>query len=110
MKDVGRQLQQLQLRLLPYFHAAQKREIQLLLAFTMVVCLKHPLLKATRDRSNCLSHGDAWDSVLLDLLLSTKLEKKKSQSIKQISRPISSKYFCTHLTFLTYLNLWAHLC
>lgn len=45
MKDVGRQLQQLQLRLLPYFRAAQKREIQFLLAFTMVVCIKHPLLK-----------------------------------------------------------------
>lgn len=37
MKGVGRQLQQLQLRLLPYFHAAQKREIQWLLAFTVVV-------------------------------------------------------------------------
>lgn len=49
MKDVGRQLQQLQLRLLPYFHAAQKTEIQLLLAFTMVMCLKHPLLKATTE-------------------------------------------------------------
>lgn len=33
MTDVGRQLQQLQQRLLPYFHAAQKAEIQLLLAF-----------------------------------------------------------------------------
>lgn len=29
--DVGKQLQQLQLRLLPYFHAAQKIKIQLLL-------------------------------------------------------------------------------
>lgn len=45
MRDGGRQLQQLQPRLLPYFHAAQKIEIDLLLAFMRSMSLNHILLR-----------------------------------------------------------------
>jgi len=71
-RDAGRWLQQLQQRLLPCFHAAQKTEIKTLSIYSCH--LKHTLLKVT-EAINILSVEDVWYSALLDLLSVTRLNK-----------------------------------